>query len=145
MMDEIKRQRVEFILARNSSSETFTGSLGLSCDLLEDDFAKGHFVGEKRLCNPLGIVHGGVYFTLMDQLAGMMAAVSGRVGVTLQSSVNYLKSAKMGETVHCEVKAVHMGRSTALLEGRCCNEAGQTCCTATFQFLFIGEVDVSAK
>lgn len=140
-MDEKSKKYVEFVLERNRSGVNFPHEVGMICDLLEPEVARGHFVAEQKMCNPLGIAHGGAYFTLMDQLAGMLIAVNGRRGVTLQSGINFLRSAQMGETVWCEVKAVHMGRSTALVEGRCYDDGGNTQATGTFQFFLKGNLE----
>ena len=82
----------------------------------------------QELCNPLGIAHGGAYYTLMDQLMGMAAACSGRGGVTLDCSVNYLKSARLGDTVRCVVESVHVGRSVAVYDAKCYGATGRSCC-----------------
>lgn len=144
-MDEKKRQYIEFVLNRNRSGINFPHEVGMVCDLLEPEVARGHFVAEPKMCNPLGIAHGGTYYTLMDQLAGMLVAANGRVGVTLQSSVNYLRAAKMGETVLCEAKPVHLGRSTGLVEARCYDQSGRTQATGTFQFFLKGTMDENMK
>lgn len=139
-MTENEQKWVDFVLSRNQSEENFPNSIGIVFDVLEPRRATAHVVVERRLCNPLGIAHGGMYFTMMDQMAGMMVASSGRVSVTTQSSVNYLRSASIGETVYCEMKAVHIGRSTALVEGRCVDEQGRVQCTGSFQFFMKGNL-----
>ena len=45
---------------------------------------------------PFNIVHGGVYYTLMDQLAGMATAATGRGGGRWMPNISYLKSARAG-------------------------------------------------
>lgn len=144
-MDEKTRQRAEYIMNLDAARDTFTSANGLVCDELTPEVARGHFVVTPQLCNPLGIAHGGVYYTLMDQLAGILVAVNGRVCVTLQSNINYLRSAKLGETVFCEVKPIHLGRSTGMVEGRCYDASGQTQASATYQFFLKGKMDDFAK
>lgn len=125
------------IIDRCDTPGHFGALLGLTCDRLDRDGAEGHFTVTRQLCNPLGIVHGGVYFTLMDQLAGMAAAATGRAGVTLDCSVNYLKSARMGDRVRCTVESVHLGRSVAVYDAKCWGEDGTLLCTGTFHLFFV--------
>lgn len=137
-MDEKTKKYIDFVLERNRSGVNFPHEVGMVCDLLEPEVAKGHFVVDERKCNPLGIAHGGTYFTLMDQLAGMLVAANGRVGVTIQCSANFLRAAKVGDTVWCEAKVVHMGRSTGLIEARCYDDRGRTQASAAVQFFLNG-------
>lgn len=140
-MDEKSRRYVEFVLERNRSGVNFPHEVGMVCDLLEPEVAKGHFVVDEKKCNPLGIAHGGTYFTLMDQLAGMLVAANGRVGVTVQCSSNFIRAAKVGDTVRCEARVVHMGRSTALIEARCCDESSRIQASAAVQFCLTGNLE----
>ena len=94
----------------------FSNQLKIVYDHLDSRSAEGHIVAEKEHCNPFNIVHGGVYYTLMDQLAGMATAATGRGGVTLDANVSYLKSARAGEMVRCKLEAVHIGKSVAVYE-----------------------------
>ena len=66
----------------------FSNQLKIVYDHLDSRSAEGHIVAEKEHCNPFNIVHGGVYYTLMDQLAGMATAATGRGGVTLDANVS---------------------------------------------------------
>ena len=87
------------IMGGASQPGWFSNQLKIVYDHLDSRSAEGHIVAEKEHCNPFNIVHGGVYYTLMDQLAGMATAATGRGGVTLDANVSYLKSARAGETV----------------------------------------------
>ena len=129
------------IMAGSSEPGWFSTLLKIEYDHLDGHSAEGHVVATREHCNPFHIVHGGVYYTLMDQLAGMAAAATGRGGVTLDSSVNYLKSAKEGETVRCKLEAVHLGRSVAVYEAKCFGENGELQATGTFHLFFLQPVE----
>ena len=135
----------QYILEGSSAPGQFSSLAGLVFDKLDETGAEGHFEAVKELCNPFGIVHGGVYYTLMDQLAGMAASSTGQGAVTLDCNVSYLKSAKLGETVHCRVEPVHVGRSIGVYEGKCYNDDGQLQCTGTFHMFFLGNLEDLVK
>ena len=46
--------------------------------------------------NYYGNAHGGYLFTLCDQVSGLVVVSQGVDGVTLQSSINYLKAGRLG-------------------------------------------------
>lgn len=133
------------VVKRSSSPEYFAGHLGMVYDRLDDRSAEGHIKAEPQLCNPFGILHGGVYYSLMDQLSGMLVAAAGWGGVTIDCSVNYIRSAKVGDTVRSHVEAVHVGRSVAVYEGKCWDEAGTLLCTGTFHLFILGPLEQIAK
>ena len=71
---------IEGILEHNRNSAYFSDSLGIVYDKISRDVCECHLTAEKKLCNPFHILHGGVYYTVMDQLAGSMAALTGKAG-----------------------------------------------------------------
>lgn len=72
--------------------------------------------------NPVGIVHGGVAATMLDSAVGIAILSSlpaGMTFTTLEIKVNYLRpmTAATGP-VRAEGKVIHLGRQTAVAEGR---------------------------
>ena len=72
--------------------------------------------------NPLGVVHGGMAATLLDSALGCCVnshLAAGDFYTTLELKVNYLRPLTVDTgTVRAIAKTVHIGRSTALVEGR---------------------------
>ena len=50
--------------------------------------------------NPLGMAHGGLIFTLCDVATGVAARTGGRITVTLDSNIHFLRRAKDTEKPH---------------------------------------------
>ena len=136
-----EQELIEGILEHNRNSAYFSDSLGIEYDKISRDVCECHLTAEKKLCNPFHILHGGVYYTVMDQLAGSMAALTGKTGVTLDSSVNYMKSARLGETVRCRMESVHIGRSIGVYEAKCYGEDGALQCSGTFHIFFTQPIE----
>jgi uncharacterized protein (TIGR00369 family) len=85
--------------------------------------------------NPIGMVHGGVAATLLDSVMGCSVHSMlplGKAYTTLEIKVNYLAAmtVKTGE-VRAEGKTVHVGRSTAMAEGRILDAKGKLYAAAT--------------
>lgn len=66
-------------------------------------------ITEKSL-NPFGIVHGGLIYTLADSAMGIALATTGRSGVTLNSTIDYLTPGK-GEKLFADTEIVKDGKS----------------------------------
>lgn len=85
-----------------------------------DDEPVSHaFYALKRHTNGLGLVHGGMLSSFIDGLFG--AAVwraSGKKGVTINLSVNFLHMARAGEWVMGEARVTRVTREVAFVEGR---------------------------
>lgn len=104
---------------------------------------KGHVVVttevvEKSL-NYYGFAHGGYLFTLCDQISGLVAISTGADAVTLQSSINYLKSGKLGDTLVIDGRCVHDGRTTKVVDVTVTNQKQEEIVKATFTMFVTGE------
>ncbi|GGE26771.1 PaaI family thioesterase [Streptococcus himalayensis] len=104
---------------------------------------KGHVVVttevvEKSL-NYYGFAHGGYLFTLCDQISGLVAISTGVDAVTLQSSINYLKSGKLGDTLLIDGRCVHDGRTTKVVDVTVTNQKKEEIVKATFTMFVTGE------
>lgn len=91
--------------------------------------------------NPLGSVHGGVYATLLDTACGCAVHTMLPAGVMYTSidlSVKFLRPVTVaGGTLTAEGTVVHLGRRTALAEGRVLDAAGKVYATATSSCLIM--------
>ena len=136
-----EQELIEGILEHNRNGAYFSDMLGIEYDKISRDVCECHITATKQLCNPFHILHGGVYYTVMDQLAGSMAALTGKAGVTLDSNVSYMKSARLGETVRCRMESVHIGRSVGVYEAKCYGEDGSLQCSGTFHIFFTQPIE----
>lgn len=145
MTEQEQKKLCDFILERSNREGWFCSHGGIRYDSVSPTLATAHFVVNEDLVNPLGICHGGVYYTVMDQLAGMAAGSTGRAGVTLNCNISYLKSARIGDTVYCKAEAFKLGRTVAVYHAECYGEDGEMQCTGIFHFFFKGELADLAK
>lgn len=81
----------------------------------------------KDMCNPGGILHGGVATGMMDDVIGMTVFSMGSQVFysTVNLSVDFLFGAKPDEKLTIKSKIIRMGKKIAHAEGEVRNEAGQ--------------------
>jgi uncharacterized protein (TIGR00369 family) len=91
--------------------------------------------------NPLGTVHGGVFATLLDSACGCAVHTMLPAGVfytSLDLSLKFLRPVTVDTgPITAEGFVVHLGRRTALAEGRITDAAGKVCVTATSSCLVL--------
>lgn len=95
--------------------------------------------------NYYGNAHGGYLFTLCDQISGLVVISQGVDGVTLQSSINYLKAGSLGDILTIYGECVHSGRTTRVVDVDITNQDGVNVCKATFTMFVTGVRDESAQ
>ena len=95
--------------------------------------------------NYYGNAHGGYLFTLCDQVSGLVVGSQGVDGVTLQSSINYLKAGRLGDVLTIHGECVHSGRTTRVVDVDITNQDGANVCKATFTMFVTGVRDESAQ
>ena len=93
-----------------------------------------------------GIVHGGVYATVLDTVTGYAAysvAPPGHEVVTMQLNLNMTASAKLGETVVATAKVLHTGKRTAVISSELRLADGKLLATGTATMFFVPGAIVS--
>lgn len=94
---------------------------------VEENSLTAEFLVRMDMCNPGGIMHGGVATGIMDDLIGMTVFSSGTQVFysTVNLSVDFLFAAKPNEKLIAKSKIVRMGKKIAHAEAEIRNEAGQ--------------------
>ena len=74
--------------------------------------------------NPLNMAHGGLIFTLCDVATGVAVRTGGRITVTLDSSIHFLRAAKDTPKLVAHGRVVKEGRTTGLAVAEVFNAEG---------------------
>ena len=119
---------------RVSIEDSFIGVLGLDIDeLVEVGLRTAHLPVVPGVCQPMGIVHGGIYAAIAETLASMGTADGvvdlGKVPLGMSNSTSFLRPVSEG-TVHAEARAFHRGRTTWLWDVEMRNDHGKLCATS---------------
>ena len=97
-------------------------TLGMHLDYVEEGRVVFSLEPAEYHYNPIGVVHGGVIATLLDSAVGCAVHTklpAGVVYTTLEIKVNYIRPARAGiGRIRAEGRAVHVGRRSAVAEGR---------------------------
>lgn len=109
---------------------TLDGALGFRVEEHREDFARGSFVVEDRVRQPMGLVHGGAFAALAETLASMATWMAvqpaGQVAVGLSNHTSFVRPALEG-VVHAEATRRHRGRTTWLWEVEFTDDARRLC------------------
>ena len=89
--------------------------------------------------NYYGNAHGGYLFTLCDQISGLVLISQGLDGVTLQSSINYLRAGNLGDKLTVSGICFHPGRKTRIVDVVISNQENKNVCKATFTMFITGQ------
>ncbi len=71
------------------------------------------FITQPEMTNPLGLLHGGMQCTLMDDIIGITVATLGleSFSISINLQINYLGKAKVGDKIRVNAKVIREGRS----------------------------------
>jgi 1,4-dihydroxy-2-naphthoyl-CoA hydrolase len=119
---------------RVAREDAFDATIGFVTD---DNTEIGRCTGtlpvEARVCQPMGIVHGGVYAALAESLAsnGTAQAVlsSGKVPLGMANNTSFLRPVSVG-SVHAEAIAIHRGRTSWVWNVEMRDDEGRLCATS---------------
>ena len=79
------------------------------------------------MTNPLGILHGGSAAAIIDDVIGMTVYALGKefAYVTVGLNIDFLDSAREGETIYAKARIVRDGRTLVNVECHLLNAAGK--------------------
>ena len=133
MTEQEKEILYAAVMERANQKDTFGVENGMRIVAMGDGWARGELHTEVRHGNPMGIVHGGVYCTMMDQVAGTAACTGGGLCRTVNCEVRFLAAAQ-GDRLISRAEAVRMGRSIAVIRAWVEDAAGTVCADGVYTF-----------
>lgn len=128
---------------------TFAGELGLVVTSATRDEVTATFEIGPRHRQPQGIVHGGVYATVIESLASVGAALDamtkGKNVVGLENHTSFVRAARDG-TLHAVARPITRGRRSQLWEVVIRNEAQAIVATGRVRLLALEpEAEVAGR
>lgn len=123
---------MEKIKAYLNSHDIFCRELGIELTALSPGQAQAVLKITPRHCNSMGAVQGGAVFSLADfAFAGAVNAY-GKVTVTENSELHYLKSSS-GTFLRAEAREIHRSRSRTLCEVKVYNDQDELTASGLFK------------
>jgi uncharacterized protein (TIGR00369 family) len=99
--------------------DSFPGDLGIEPLGIEDSFAKGRIVVDRRHLHPGGYVHGGVWTALGDTVAAWATFRNippGHNFTTIELKLNVFAAGLMDDEIVAVGTPLHAGKSTVVIE-----------------------------
>ena len=98
---------------------SFPGDLSIEPIEIEDTFASGRIIVDKRHLHPGGYVHGGVWTALGDTVAAWATFRSIPLGhnfTTIELKLNVFSAGLLGDEIVATATPLHAGKSTVVIE-----------------------------
>ncbi|HEY2334603.1 MAG TPA: PaaI family thioesterase [Solirubrobacterales bacterium] len=99
--------------------DSFPGDLGIEPLEIEDDFASGRIVVDRRHLHPGGYVHGGVWTALGDTVAAWATfrnIPAGHNFTTIELKLNVFSAGLLDDEIIATGMPLHAGKSTVVIE-----------------------------
>ena len=120
-------------ITRLNNADPYTCLNYIETDLVEPDHVRMRVTLRPEHYNMLGIPHGGLYFTLADDAAGMTAMTDGCSYVTQNTDFRFIRYAT-GGTLYSDGYVVNRGRHICIVRATVTDENGRLLCEGTSSF-----------
>jgi len=114
----------------------FAKLIGIVITELDAEHCVGVLDVREELLNPHGFLHGGIYYTLADSVAGILTFTERR-NVTVEGKMNFVKGAPVGTRIKAVAKKIHQGGKTAVVEVYIYDESGDILTVSIFTMFYI--------
>jgi len=108
--DEKARQVVDKMM----EDDLFSQWLGIEVIEVKEGYSKIKMTIRKEMINGLGIIHGGIAFSLGDSCFAFACNNRNNLSVALDTAINFTKPVHVGDELVAEAREVHNGKSTGL-------------------------------
>lgn len=106
--------------------DLFSQWLGIQIIEVREGYSKIKMKVRSEMINGLGIVHGGIAFSLADSSFAFACNNRNNLSVALDTSINFLKPVNVEDELIAEAKEFHNGRSTGLYQITITNQYDHT-------------------
>ncbi len=114
--------------------QPFANLMGVEVLEAEKARVRARLTVREDLCTAGDILHGGALMAFADALGGLAGGLNlpdGARTTTLESKTNFLRSARVGETIEAETTPLHVGRRSSVWQTRITNQEGKLLCLVT--------------
>ena len=104
------------VVTKMLKDDLFSQWLGIEVIEITEGYSKIKMTVRTEMMNGLGIVHGGIAFSLADSAFAFACNNRNVLSVALDTSINFLKPVQVGDLLVAEAKELHNGKSTGLYQ-----------------------------
>ncbi|MFT3682683.1 MAG: hydroxyphenylacetyl-CoA thioesterase PaaI [Ferruginibacter sp.] len=102
------------VVNKMMEEDLFSQWLGIEVVEIKEGYSKLKMTVRPEMINGLGIVHGGIAFSLADSAFAFACNNRNVLSVALDTAINFLKPVHPGDILIAEAKELHNGKSTGL-------------------------------
>jgi acyl-CoA thioesterase len=117
-------EKAKQVVAHMMQHDLFSQWLGIEVLEIKEGYSKIKMIVRNEMMNGLGIVHGGIAFSLADSAFAFACNNRNVLSVALDTSINFLKPVHVGDVLTAEAKELHNGKSTGLYHITISNQNG---------------------
>ncbi len=114
------------VVAHIMQQDLFSQWLGIEVLEIKEGYSKIKMTVRTEMINGLGIVHGGIAFSLADSCFAFACNNRNVLSVALDTAINFIKPVHVGDTLIAEAKEIHNGKSTGLYHITVSNQKDHT-------------------
>jgi uncharacterized protein (TIGR00369 family) len=119
---------------RVAQADAFDATIGFVVDDGDEiGFCAGRLAVTPKVCQPMGIIHGGVYAAMAETLASQGTArgvlPAGKVPLGMSNNTSFLRPVSEG-SVTASAHAIHRGRTTWVWDVEMRDDEGRLCVTS---------------
>jgi acyl-CoA thioesterase len=116
MTQEEKDNQAKAVVAHMMKHDLFSQWLGIEVEEIREGYSRISMMVRSEMINGLGIVHGGVAFSMADSAFAFACNNRNNLSVALDTSINFLKPVHVNDKLVAVAKEIHNGRSTGLYQ-----------------------------
>jgi acyl-CoA thioesterase len=102
------------VVSHMMQNDLFSQWLGITVIEIKEGYSKIKMTVRPEMINGLGIVHGGIAFSLADSAFAFACNNRNVLSVALDTSINFIKPVHVDDVLTAEAKELHNGKSTGL-------------------------------
>ncbi len=114
------------IVNKMMETDAFSNWLGISIIELKEGYSKIKMTVRPEMLNGLGVVHGGIAFSLGDSAFAFACNSRNNLSLALDTSINFLKPVYINDVLIAEANEIHNGKSTGLYQIKISNQKNET-------------------
>lgn len=113
------------VVSKMMQEDAFSQWLGIEVLEIKEGYSKIQMKLRGQMLNGLGIIHGGIAFSLADSAFAFACNNRNNLSVALDTSITFTRATQPGDTLIAEAKELHNGRSTGLYLITVTNQHGE--------------------
>ncbi|MGH2564445.1 MAG: hydroxyphenylacetyl-CoA thioesterase PaaI [Ginsengibacter sp.] len=123
---ETKNQLANKVIEHMLKEDLFSQWLGIEIIEIKTGYSKLKMIVRGEMINGLGVVHGGIAFSLADTSFAFACNNRNNLSVALDTSINFIKPVHVNDVLIAEAIEMHNGKSTGLYHITITNQNNHT-------------------